>query len=193
MRVRGIIFLVKSNQLVKNMETKHFQLAKRDSAAIVLVFKAGAFRYQRAITYSLVDSSTNQNAALLIDNQLDFTNILQPLSPAKASLCCGEAGDKEKESAFFFFPIIAIFIQREPLWRERVLQLKLKLVALTSLEMTGIPVTFELKNEAIKAYFDTNKKKLKEWQPFDLVCGLRISKKSFSVANNISHSMKLYV
>ena len=59
--------------------------------------------------------------------------------------------------------------------------------------MTGIPVTFELKNEAIKAYFDTNKKKLKEWQPFDLVCGLRISKKSFSVANNISHSNKLYV
>ena len=103
MRVRGIIVLVKSNQLVKNMETKHFQLAKRDSAAIVLVFKAGAFRYQRAITYSLVDSSTNQSAALLIDNQLDFTNILQPLSPAKASLCCGEAGDKEKESAFCFF------------------------------------------------------------------------------------------
>ena len=29
-------------------------LAKRDSAAIVLVFKAGAFRHEWAITYSLV-------------------------------------------------------------------------------------------------------------------------------------------
>ena len=54
MRERRIIVLVKSNQLVKNNETKHLQLAKCDSAAIVLIFKAGAFRYQRAITYSLV-------------------------------------------------------------------------------------------------------------------------------------------
>ena len=45
MRVRGIIVLVKSNWLVENIETKQLQLAKRDSAAIVLVFKAGAFRY----------------------------------------------------------------------------------------------------------------------------------------------------
>ena len=37
------IVVVKSNYLVKNMETKKRQLAKRDSAAIVLVFKAGAF------------------------------------------------------------------------------------------------------------------------------------------------------
>ena len=36
------------------METKQLQQAKRDSAATVLVFKAGAFRYQWAITYSLV-------------------------------------------------------------------------------------------------------------------------------------------
>ena len=45
MRARGIIVLVKSNKLVKNIKTKQLQLAKRDSAAIVLVFKAGAFRY----------------------------------------------------------------------------------------------------------------------------------------------------
>ena len=45
MRARGIIALVKSNWLVENIETKQLQLAKRDSAAIVLVFKAGAFRY----------------------------------------------------------------------------------------------------------------------------------------------------
>ena len=43
MRVRGIIVLVKSNQLVKNITTKQLLLAKRRSAAIVLVFKAGAF------------------------------------------------------------------------------------------------------------------------------------------------------
>ena len=54
MRARGIIVLVKSTQLIKNIETKQLQLAKRDSASIVLVFKAGTFRYQWAITYSLV-------------------------------------------------------------------------------------------------------------------------------------------
>ena len=40
--------------MVKNIETKQLWLAKRDSAAIVLVFKAGTFQYQWAITYSLV-------------------------------------------------------------------------------------------------------------------------------------------
>ena len=45
MRARGIIVLVKSNQLVKNIETKQLEQAKRDSAAIVLVFKAGAYYY----------------------------------------------------------------------------------------------------------------------------------------------------
>ena len=74
MGMRGIIVLVKSNQLVKNVEAKQLQLAKRDSAAIVLVFKAGTFRYQWA-AYNIQpsSSSTNQNAALIIDHQLDFT------------------------------------------------------------------------------------------------------------------------
>ena len=45
MRARGIFVLVKSKELVKNIETKQLYLAKRDSASIVLVFKAGAFRY----------------------------------------------------------------------------------------------------------------------------------------------------
>ena len=40
-----MIALVKSNQLVKNVETKQLSLTKRDSAVIVWVFKAGAFRY----------------------------------------------------------------------------------------------------------------------------------------------------
>ena len=45
MRAKGIIVLVKSNYLVKNIETKQLKLAKRNSAAIVLVFKAGTFLY----------------------------------------------------------------------------------------------------------------------------------------------------
>ena len=44
MRARGIIVLVKSNKLVDYVKTKQLRLAKRDSAAIVLVFKAGALR-----------------------------------------------------------------------------------------------------------------------------------------------------
>ena len=44
MRARGMIVLVKSNQMVKNIEPKQLQLAKCDSAVIVLVFKASAFR-----------------------------------------------------------------------------------------------------------------------------------------------------
>jgi len=54
MRARGIIVLVKSNQLVKKISRQNIFRAKRDSAAIVLVSKAGAFRYQWAITNSLV-------------------------------------------------------------------------------------------------------------------------------------------
>ena len=38
----------------QNIETKQLKLTKRNSAAIVLVFKAGTFRYKWAITYSLV-------------------------------------------------------------------------------------------------------------------------------------------
>ena len=74
MRTRRIIVLVKSNQLVKNIETKHLQVAKRDSAAIVLVFKAGAFRCLQPSS-----SSTNQNAALIIDHQFDFTKYFYSL------------------------------------------------------------------------------------------------------------------
>ena len=45
MRARGIIVLVKSSWLVKNIETKQLYLVKRDLAAIVLDFKASACRY----------------------------------------------------------------------------------------------------------------------------------------------------
>ena len=78
MRARGIIVLVKSNQLVKNIETKQLQLAKRDSAAIVLVFKAGAFRYWYiGCNIQPSSSSTIKNAALIRDRQLDFANDAQ--------------------------------------------------------------------------------------------------------------------
>ena len=43
MRAREIIVLVKSSYLDKNIETKQLKLTKRDSGAIVLVFKASAF------------------------------------------------------------------------------------------------------------------------------------------------------
>ena len=43
MRATGIIVLVKSSQLVKNIETKQLKLAKRDSAAIVLFSKLPLF------------------------------------------------------------------------------------------------------------------------------------------------------
>ena len=45
LRARGIIVLLKSNYLVKNIEAKQLKVAKSDSFAIVLVFKAGAFLY----------------------------------------------------------------------------------------------------------------------------------------------------
>ena len=49
---------------MKNIETKQLEVAEPDPAAIVFVFKAGAFRYQRTITYNISpsSSSTNQNA-----------------------------------------------------------------------------------------------------------------------------------
>ena len=59
-----LIVLVKSNQLVKNIETKQLQLAIRDSAAIVLVFQTGTFRCQWAITYSL-QQQLNPNPILV--------------------------------------------------------------------------------------------------------------------------------
>ena len=43
MSARGIIVLVKSNYLVKNIATKHLKLAKHVLAAIVLVFKSRCF------------------------------------------------------------------------------------------------------------------------------------------------------
>ena len=62
MRGRGIIVLVKLNQLVKNIETK--QLSRRFSLLVGYNIKPRS-------------SSTNQNAALIIDHELDFTKKAQ--------------------------------------------------------------------------------------------------------------------
>ena len=50
MRARGIIVLVKSNQLVKNIEIKQLKLAKRDSAANVL--QSG--RFSLLVCYNII-------------------------------------------------------------------------------------------------------------------------------------------
>ena len=78
-RARGIIVLVKSNQLVKNNENKKNQLVFNQTLILFGPQKACAFLYQWAIIYSLV-SSSNQKAALIIDHQLDFTNMYYPAS-----------------------------------------------------------------------------------------------------------------
>ena len=72
MRARGKTVLVKFNQQVKLKKIFiHFSVKigrESESAAIVLTFKAGVFRYQQPTS-----SSANQNAALIIDHQLNFT------------------------------------------------------------------------------------------------------------------------
>ena len=70
MRARGIIVLVKSNQLVKNIETKQLQLVKKS------FFAANKSALSLPVGYNIQpsSSSTNQDAALIIDYQLDFTN-----------------------------------------------------------------------------------------------------------------------
>ena len=79
MRVRGIIVLVKSNQLVKNIEAKQLQLAKRDSWRFSRhCFGFQSRRFSLLVGYNIQpsSSSTSQNAALIIDHQFDFTNRL---------------------------------------------------------------------------------------------------------------------
>ena len=50
MRAREIgLFLVKTNKLVKNIEIKQLSLAKRDSAAMVLVSKPALFATSRLL------------------------------------------------------------------------------------------------------------------------------------------------
>ena len=76
MRARGIIVLVKPSQLVKNIETKELKLAKRDSPSRHC-FSFQSRRFSLLVGYNIQpsSSSTNQNIALMIDHQVDFTNI----------------------------------------------------------------------------------------------------------------------
>ena len=64
-----MIVLVKSNQMVKNIETKQLKLVK---ARLLKFFfcrqKAGAFRYLWAITYSLVAQQQHNQSERSVNN-----------------------------------------------------------------------------------------------------------------------------
>ena len=110
MRARGIIVLVKSNQLVKNIETKQLKLAKRYSAAVVLVFKAGAFRNQwsrllavpqdghvsetslRMVTRAKKSSEASETSLSLVTRAKKSSETAISLSPVLPSLDSTEEG-----------------------------------------------------------------------------------------------------
>ena len=72
MRAKGIIVLVKSNQLVKNIENKkNFSQLKLDFNPFLPPKSA---RFSLLVGYNIQpsSSSTNQNTALIINHQLDF-------------------------------------------------------------------------------------------------------------------------
>ena len=71
-RARGIIVLVKSNQLVKNNETKQLSRFSRHCFG----FQSRRFSLLGGYNIQPSSISTNQNAAMIIDRQLDFTKML---------------------------------------------------------------------------------------------------------------------
>ena len=74
-RGRGIIVSVKSNQLAKNIETKQLQRQLELDFNPFLPLKSRRFSLLVGYNIQPSSSSTNQNAALIIDHQLDFTNM----------------------------------------------------------------------------------------------------------------------
>ena len=72
MRARGIIVLVKSNQLVKNIENKKLSFSW-SLANPFLPPKSPHLSLLVGYNIQPSSSSTNQTAALIIDHQLDFT------------------------------------------------------------------------------------------------------------------------
>ena len=76
MRARGIIVLVKFNQLVKNIEKKKISQLKLDLNPFL---PPKSPRFSLLVGYNIQpsSSSTNQNAALIIDHKLDITNYFQ--------------------------------------------------------------------------------------------------------------------
>ena len=74
-RGRGIIVSVKSNQLAKNIETKQLQRQLELDFNPFLPPKRRRFSLLVGYNIQPSSSSTNQNAALIIDHQLDFTNM----------------------------------------------------------------------------------------------------------------------
>ena len=75
MRARGIIVLIKFNQSVKNIQTKQLQVQLKLDFNHFLPPKSR--RFSLLVDYNIQpsSSSTNQNAAFVINHQLDFTNI----------------------------------------------------------------------------------------------------------------------
>ena len=73
MRAKGIIVLVKSNQLVKNIETKTTLASKTRFSRRCFDFQSRCFSLLVGYNTQPTSSSTNQNAALIIVCQLDFT------------------------------------------------------------------------------------------------------------------------
>ena len=74
-RGRGIIVSVKSNQLAKNIETKQLQRQLELDFNPFLPLKSRRFSLLVGYNIQPSSSSTNQNAALIIDHLLDFTNM----------------------------------------------------------------------------------------------------------------------
>ena len=77
MRARGIIVLVKSNQLVKNIENKKKISWLKLDLNPFLPPKRPRFSLLAGYNIQPSSSSTNQNAALITDHQWNFTKIRQ--------------------------------------------------------------------------------------------------------------------
>ena len=73
MRARAIIVLIKSNQLVKNIQNKKNSQLKLDFNPFL---PPKSPRFSLLVGYNIQpsSSSTNQNAAMITDHQLDFIN-----------------------------------------------------------------------------------------------------------------------
>ena len=76
MRARRIIVLVKSNQLVKDNENKKKIASYKASIDFNPFLPPKSPHFSLLVSYNIKpsSSSTNQNAALIIDHLLDFTN-----------------------------------------------------------------------------------------------------------------------
>ena len=90
MRARGIVFSVKSNQLVKNIEINETTLlSKTRFSRHCFGFQSRRFSLPVGYNIQPSSSSTSQNAAFIIGHQLDFTKMVLAL--------CSKKEKKEKK------------------------------------------------------------------------------------------------